>query len=289
MILLRPLWLILLPLVLALAIVLWRRGPDSGGWQSVLPPQMRAGLVALGWLGKGDGVARFLPLAGATVLALALAGPAIPRPDAPVFAQSDAVVIAIDMSPSVTQGTALADAQAAAAGLLGQLAGRPVGLILYAGEAYAVAAPTSDPATLESQISVLDAETMPDTGSRPAAAMALAGQMLAGSSRADLVLVTDGGGMDKTAEVEAQRLASAGVRVSALTITGSPATDVSTLPGMLNGAVAPASAPGPVQRALAASGLDPDPAMIALQYRDLGPWLAALALLPLAMRFRRQA
>lgn len=289
MILLRPLWLTLLPVVLGLTILLWRRGPDSGGWQSVLTPQMRAGLVALGWLGKGEGGTRFLPLAGAGVLAAALAGPAIPRPDAPVFAQSDAVVIAMDLSPSVTQGAALADAQAAAAGVLGQLAGRPVGLVLYAGEAYAVAAPTLDPATLESQISVLDRDTMPDTGSRPAAALALARQMLAGPSRADLVLVTDGGGMDGTARVEAQRLASAGVRVSALTITGSPPTDVSALPGMLNGAVAPANAPGPVHRALAASGLDPDPAMVALQYRDLGPWIALLALWPLAMCFRRQA
>ncbi|MDN3712673.1 hypothetical protein QWZ10_14650 [Paracoccus cavernae] len=76
---------------------------------------------------------------------MGLAGPAVPRADAPVFAQSDAVVIAIDMSPSVAEGPALEDAQAAAAGLLGALAGRPVGLILYAGEAYSVAAPPPIP------------------------------------------------------------------------------------------------------------------------------------------------
>lgn len=289
MILLRPLWLLALPALALLALAIWRRGPDAGGWQDVLPPQMRVAMAALGQLDVAGWWLRWLPLLAAAILAAALAGPAIRRADAPVFAQSDAVIIAMDMSPSIAQGPALADAQAAVAGLLDRLAGRPIGLILYAGEAYAVAAPTDDPATLETQIAVLDRDTMPDRGSRPAAAMALAGQMLAGLKRADLVLISDGGGVDAPAVAEAARLHAAGVRISALTVAGDPPSDPGALADVVNGAVAAFDDPGPVVRALASSGLDRDPAMQAMQYRDLGPWLAALALILLLPQFRRQA
>lgn len=293
MILLRPYWLLALLVLAALAVLRWRRGPDAGGWETVLSPVMLAGLAALGQLGTGGkGAARLLPyapIAGAAALVVGLAGPAVPRADAPVFAQSDAVVIAIDMSPSVADGPALEDAQAAAAGLLDALAGRPVGLILYAGEAYSVAAPTADPATLESQIAVLSPETMPDESSRPAAAMAMAGQMLAGLKRADLVLISDGGGIDDAALAEAARLQAAGVRISALSVAGNPASDLSLLALVADGAVSGHEAPAPVVRALAGSGRERDAAMTALQYRDLGPFFVLFALLGLLPQLRRQA
>lgn len=293
MILLRPYWLLALLALAALFVLRWRRGPDAGGWEAVLSPVMLAGLATLGQLGTGGkGAARLLPyapIAGAAALVVGLAGPAVPRADAPVFAQSDAVVIAIDMSPSVAEGPALEDAQAAAAGLLGALAGRPVGLILYAGEAYSVAAPTADPATLESQIAVLSPETMPDESSRPAAAMAMAGQMLAGLKRADLVLISDGGGIDDAALAEAARLQAAGVRISALSVAGNPASDLSRLALVADGAVSGHEAPAPVVRALAGSGRERDAAMTALQYRDLGPFFVLFALLGLLPQLRRQA
>lgn len=289
MMLLRPWWLTALPLLALAALYVWRRGTGAGGWEKVMPPRMAAGMMALGHLRTGTRWQRLAPMAGAAALVAGLAGPALPRADVPVFAQSDAVVIAIDMSPSVAAGPALADAQAAAAGLLTQLAGRPVGLILYAGEDYAVAAPTSDPATLESQIAVLDGEIIPDEGSHPAGALSLAGKMLAGLKRADLVLISDGGGIDAAARGEAARLAETGVRISALSIRGEPAGDPEALRTLANGPVSDAANPGPVVAALAGSGIDRDRAMVAMQYRDLGPWLAALGLFPLLLQFRRQA
>lgn len=289
MILLRPLWLLALPALVLLALAIWRRPRDAGGWNLVLPPHMLGGLAALGQLGRGAGWLRFWPILGALALIAGLAGPAVRRADAPVFAQSDAVVIAIDMSPSIAKGAGLQHAKAAAAGLLARLAGRPVGLILYAGEAYAVAAPTDDPATLETQISVLDAETMPDEGSRPAAAIALAGQMLTGLKRADLVLISDGGGVDQAARSEALRLQNAGIRILALTVPGDPPSEASALKTLANGPVISFDAPAPVTRALAGSGLDRDAAMLAVQYRDLGPWLALIALFTLLPQFRRQS
>lgn len=288
MILLRPWWLVALPFLVLAAVALLRRGPDAGGWQRVLSPAMLAGLQALGQVAAAPRALRLLPLAGAGALVLGLAGPALPRPDAPVFAQSDAVVIAIDMSASVTRG-GLPQAQAAAAQIMAGLPGRPIGLILYAAEAYVAAAPTADPRVLESLIAVLDDKTMPDKGSSPAAALGMAGQMLAGLSRADLVLISDGGGIDARAEAEAQRLAQAGIRIRAIQVAGDPAPDAAALARIApQGVVAAAQAADLVAR-LGRSGVGRDPAMRALQYRDLGPFLAALALIPLLWQFRRQA
>ena len=288
MILLRPWWLLALPLLALIGWALRRRGPDAGGWQAVLSPQMLAGLAALGQVQAAPRWLRLLPLAGAGALVLGLAGPALPRPDAPVFAQNDAVVIAMDLSASVVRG-GLADAQAAAAQVMAGLPGRPVGLILYAGEAYGAAAPTADPRVLESLIAVLDDRTMPDKSSQPAAALALAGQMLAGLARADLVLISDGGGVDALAEAEARRLSGAGVRIHALAVPGDPVADGAALARIAPQGVTPASQAASIGRALARSGVDRDPAMRALQYRDLGPLLAGLALIPLLWQFRRQA
>lgn len=287
MILLRPAWLMALPLVALVLWLRWRRGPDAGGWQAVLSPQMLAGLAALGQVQAAPGWQRLLPFGGALALVLGLAGPALPRPDAPVFAQSDAVLIAMDLSASVVRG-GLADTQAAAAQVMAALPGRPVGLILYAGEAYTAAAPTADPKVLESLIAVLDRDTMPDKSSNPAAALALAGQMLDGLDRGDLVLISDGGGVDAAALAEAQRLGAAGVQVQALSVAGDPAGDAGAL-SQIARRVAPADAPGPVIAALSRARISDDAALRALQYRDLGPWLAALALIPLLWQFRRQA
>lgn len=291
LVLLRPWWLLALPLLVVLALWLWRQGPAAGGWERVMPPVMFEAMRALGHLGGGARRRGVGLLASALLLSLGLCGPAVPRADAPVLAGSGAVVIALDMSPSVAEGPALADAQAAAAALLTAVSGRPVGMLLYSGEAYEVAAPTADPATLESQIAVLARDTMPDGGSRPASALALARQMLRASPDADLVLISDGGGVDGAAQAEAQRLAGDGVRLSVLTLTGSAGgvSDPAALE-VLGSLAAPARAPSPVLARLAQrGGLERDPALSTLAYLDLGPCLAALAGLPLLGLFRRRA
>lgn len=288
MMLLRPWWLLALPLIAALAVLAFRRGPEAGGWQVVLSPAMLAGLAALGHLQPAPRWQRLWPWMGAVALALGLSGPALQRADAPVFAQEDAVVIAIDLSASVVRG-GLEDAKAAAAQLMAALPGRPVGLLLYAGEAYVAAAPTADPRVLESLIAVLDADTMPDKASRPADALAQAGTLLAGLKRADLVLISDGGGVDAAAEAEAQRLQANGVQIRALSVPGDPAAEASALARIAPQGVYPAAEAGRAAAALRRASVDRDPALRALRYRDLGPWIAAFALLPLLLRFRRQA
>ncbi|MFT0858898.1 VWA domain-containing protein [Ancylobacter sp. G4_0304] len=289
-VLLRPWWLVILPLLAVVALWRWRKGAVSGGWQQVMPPAMFAAMRVLGHLHDIAGRQKFAALATAALISLGLCGPAVPRPDAPLLAGSGAILIAIDMSPSVAESAALADAQAAAAGILAAANGRPVGLLLYSGEAYDVAAPTADPATLESQIAVLKPGTMPGAGSRPAAALALARQMLSGTRDGDLVLVSDGGGIDDATQAEAERLTAEGVRLSILTLAPAAGgtTDSAALEA-LGSASASARSPEPVLRRLSRGGaLNPDPAVAALQFRDLGPFIAALAALPLLSLFRRR-
>lgn len=296
LILLRPWWLAgLAGLVLLVAAGL-RGRPEAGGWQRVMPAPMLEAMIALGAIaGQPPGWHRGLaPLAMAALL-LGLAGPALPRADAPLMARTDAAVIALDLSPSVAAGPGLGEAQMAAAALVQGLAGRPVGMILFAGEAFTVAAPTVDAAALESQIAVLAGDTMPGTGSRPAAALALASDLLAGLERADLVLISDGGGVDAAARAEADRLAAQGARISALQLAGlaagAPTPPAAALDLLVRGGGM--AMPADRAQALAArldrvGGARRDPALVALQYRDLGPFLAALAALPLLVMLRRQ-
>lgn len=296
LILLRAWWLLaLLPLLL---LVLWilRRAPDAGGWERIMPRQMLRAMIALGALsGRQPVWQRMLAPFAIFALTIGLAGPALPRRDAPVLAQTDAVIIAIDMSPSVANGPGLAEAQVTAAGLLQALAGRPVGMILYGGEAYTIAAPTTDTATLETQIAVLEPDTLPNPGSRPADALGLAGKLLDKMRRADLILISDGGGVDAQAETEASRLAEKGVRISALRLAAmapeAPATPEDALDRLVRGGGE--ALPADQMTRLAARLDRPgaavrDPVLVALQYRDLGPFLAAFALVPLLIMLRRQ-
>ena len=295
LVLLRPWWLLAIPLLLTAILLIRRRGADAGGWEGIIKAEMLAGLRALNHMESNTGQERrHWSLTAAALLVLGLSGPALPRKDAPVLAQTDAIVIAIDMSPSVTHGRALADAQAAAARILTHTGGRPIGLILYTDTAYEVAAPTSDSATLESQIAVLSRETMPDQGSRPASALGMAADMLSGLKRADLIVISDGGGIDEAALAEAGRLKANGVRISALivkrTAPGAPPPDETALRRIANGAVAPSHSPEAVLAGLTTHGAyTKDNALNVVQFVDYGPYLAGLALLAYLMLFRRQA
>ncbi|WP_269583847.1 VWA domain-containing protein [Roseibium sp. Sym1] len=288
--LLRPWWLAALPLLAALALWAWRRGPDAGGWQKVMPARMLVAMRKLGHLHSETGKAGLSCLTAAGLLALGLSGPAVPRADAPILAGSGAILIAIDMSPSVATSPALTDAQAAAAQVLRAANGRAVGLVLYSGDAYDVAAPTADAATLETQIAVLGPDTMPQKGSRPAAALALARQMLSKIPDADLVLISDGGGIDAAAIAEAERLTGDGIGLLVLTLPGSGGqADPGAFSELASvSETAPARTPEPVLRLISAAGaFHGDGTMTALRYRDLGPFVAALALVPLLGLFRR--
>ena len=302
LVLLRPLWLLaLLPVALA---ALWvRRRAASGGWERLVDPPLLRRMQALGLVGMGA-APRLAPFVLAALLALALAGPARLRASATAFAPMDPVVLILDLSPSITRGPALADAQAAAALVLHSAQGRPVGLMLYAADAYLASAPTSDAATLESLIAVLDAQTMPVQGSRPDIALASARDLFLreghpGVGGVDLILISDGGGVSPPALDEAQRLAGAGARLWTLGLAsappeGAPPPDpeaLARLAAAAGGAHAPASAPRPLLAQIEAARLTAlaRSERAAMAFDDLGRWLLLAALIPALALFRRRA
>ena len=216
-------WLLaLVPLAALAVLAIWRGGRGSG-WERVMDAELYRVLAgartAAGWPWR-----QLLPLAGAAVLAVALAGPAAERADAPALRNLDAAFLVVDVSPSVAKGRGLADLQAAAVQVLQGAEGRPMGLILYDGEAYLVSAPTLDPSTVETSIAVLDAGTMPGDGSRPDTALAMAAGRLAaaGIVGGDVVVISDGGGIGGETLAEARRIAQTGGTVSAIVVEVEP-------------------------------------------------------------------
>lgn len=300
-ILLRPLWLLALVPVAGLALWLWRRRA-AGEWAAVVDAPLLAAMRRLGHLhAAGTERAPFAACAAAALAALALSGPAVQRQGAGGYERRDPIILMLDLSPSVAAGPGLADLQAAAAQVLQAAQGRPVGIMLYAADGYVASAPTADAESLQGLIAVLSPAVMPVGGSRPDIALAEArdlftGPEAAGPAGADLVLVSDGGGADRALD-EARRLAAEGARVWTLALAANAPGAPPPNPGSLaelaregGGASAPARDPKPIlarieQARIARIAQSPDAALV---FRDLGPWILALAALPALSLFRRR-
>lgn len=301
--LLRPLWLLALAPAALAAWWAWRQRRGMPHWGRILDPKLAPTLTRLGFLvrSRGGSDAAWLG-ALAAIIAVALSGPATRNESAPTFRNLDVVFLVVDLSDSVTRGGAIDDVRAAAARVLGDAGGRPVALAVFAGEAYLVSGATDDPSTLETSVAVMDAETMPDKGSRPDRALALVRDRLAESAAlgADVVLISDGGGIGPEALHEAELLRRAGAPVSALFVAptdlpyGAPPPSREALEGLARaggGALADAARPEAVMARLHERiGAEAhDRRLTSILFADRGRLVLALALLPALILFRRRA
>lgn len=298
----RPFWLLGLPAAALLTALALRHRHGLSGWAQVVAPQFLAFLKARGHVLAPRGTASPLLLAAVAVLAaLALCGPTTRTKDAPGFRNLAVVFLVLDLSRSMTRGGGLDDLKAAAAGVLTDAGTRPVALALFAGESYLVSPPTSDPATLETAIAVLGEDTLPDRGSRPERALQAARQVLADADarQADLILLSDGGGLGPEADHAARVLAAEGTRVSAVYVApeaapyGLPVPDRAALERLARaggGRLGEAGDSASLTRLVSGSGrLAPDSATAALLFHDHGRWLLWPALLPALLLFRRRS
>ena len=295
--LLRPAWLLLPALALLAARTGFGRG-TLAGWSAAVDPPLLAAMDRLGLVAAGRSPGRWLPVAIASLLALALSGPAVRTGDAPTFRSLDGVAILIDVSRSMATGGALEEALAAGRLAAQASAGRPVALIVFAGDAYLASPFTTDAEALDATIAALDGETVPDRGSCLACALALAERTMreARMEAADVVIASDGGG---AAAADVGALGAAGARISTLyaapraTAPDMPGPDPAALAGLAargGGRAASAGDPGPALATLAAArGTGEATADVRLfTHRDLGrPLLLAPALLALGL-FRRR-
>jgi Ca-activated chloride channel family protein len=214
--LLRPLWLAALPVIAAVSIYFGRRSGRLGSWEGVIERDLMAALRARGAvLGSTIGP-NFPAIVAATMLVLALAGPAIERADANAFRNLDATVVVFDLSGSMADGDRLQRARFAARRITESVGSRQVGLIVFAGDAYVANPLTTDAEALDATLFALHEDSVPDPGNRPARAVSLARRLLqdSGVVSGDIALVSAGGAVDDQLVAEIRQARAVGYRVS---------------------------------------------------------------------------
>ncbi|WAJ26980.1 vWA domain-containing protein [Antarcticirhabdus aurantiaca] len=299
--LLRPAWLLGLPLVALAAVYVWRRRSGLGAWEAAVDPAMMRALSALGRVVPGARRRHRAPVLLCALLALALVGPAVPDDEAPTFRNLDAVVLVMDLSDSVVTGGRFPAAQGAASFVAREAGSRPIALVVFAGDAYLASAFTTDAEALETTIAVLAADTVPEKGSRAERGLAMAKTLLdqAEILSGDVVLVSDGEGLSPAALREAERIAAGGSRVSTLFVepnaaaAAAPPPDADALArlaeaggGVAGSALAPAGVAARLAQNEAATLRRSD--LVALLWHDYGRVLLAAAMLPALFFFRRE-
>lgn len=301
-VLLRPAWLLLVPVVVALAVLASLRADGFGRWRKEIDTDLLPTLIALGHVDLGARDFRpWFMAAATTAMAIGLAGPALRNPGAPVFRNLDAIVILMDLSPSVVEGGGLGDAQAAVARLMDRNGTRPVALIVYTAESFLVSVPTEEPQTLKSAIAVIDTQTMPVAGSRPDRALELAQQTLidAKADNADVIVVSDGGGFGPEALYQIEVLQENEIRVSGVFVShndppfGVPPASLEKLEtamGAGGGIVVDARNTAALEALLSARrGLSAEEkARRTILFRDYGIWVFGLGMLILLPIYQRR-
>ena len=321
---LRPLWLLAIPVALALVYWLAIRRRDAGSWRAVIDERLRPYVLD----DRGGGAqsrAPFWLAAGIVVLAsVALAGPAWERQKQELYRGGDALVVALDLSRSMDAAdvspSRLARARLKLLDLLEHRQEGQTALVVYSAHAFTVTPLTDDVDTIAALVGSLGTDIMPSRGSLPGRALAKARELLeqAGAGRGHVLLIGDGAAGD--AVTAAAELRDAGYRVSVLgvgTAEGGPlpkpgggfVTDASgrmVLPALEEALLQEiAIAGGGVYRRLSVDDSDLGAVLAAMGpgapgsrsgegrefftelWHDRGPWLV-LALLPLAaLAFRR--
>jgi Ca-activated chloride channel family protein len=209
---LRPAWLALIPLAVLLPL-LWRGNQQARQQRSNIAPHLLAHL----WV-TGETRQRLRPIHLACALlalgAIAAAGPSWEQ-DRPDFLDNKAaLILAVDLSPSMDASdvspTRLEAAKQKINDLTQRRRGSRTGLIAYAGSAHLVLPPTDDPALLGSFVQALGSDLIQRPGKNVEAVWVEAQRLLkAESEPATLLLITDGADTSQLSALEKQPAAPA--------------------------------------------------------------------------------
>ena len=192
---LHPLCLVALPPLWALAAWFARRRGRDGAWPRLVDAELLP-LLRLG--GSAGGGRSPWPLIASvwTLAVIALAGPSWQRQSTAAYRLPAAWVIALQLSPSMEASdlppSRIARARFAVDDLLSAAHDARVGLVAFAGEAYAVSPLTTDDATVRNLSRALSPGLMPEHGARLAPALQSAARLLkawAGRDRQIIVLM----------------------------------------------------------------------------------------------------
>jgi Ca-activated chloride channel family protein len=187
-----------------------------------------------------------LVLSGTVALALALADLRWGTGDAAGLVDSGPVILVIDVSNSMLVEDAnpsrLAWARAAAAHLVRELGDAPIGIVVFAGRAYALTPPTRDAAAVDLYLDALDTRMITQTGTALAGALRQSvGLLLAGEGEGGaMVVISDGNSAEDPDDLEEAialtRRANVPVFVLGVgTAAGGPVPDLDPVTGGLLG------------------------------------------------------
>lgn len=291
--LLRPLLLLVLPVLAGLGWWLYRRQGGVGGWDRAARPELLRAMQALGRVEtRRDAAPLVATLGSAALVVLALSGPAVERRDAVSFRNLDGVVYVIDASASVTESPDWEALVTMGRVGIAALRARPGGMVLYGGDAYVATDLTTDHRQLGQTLSLVGPYTVPDPGSRPARGLERAAGMLRDAQvlAGDVILFTDGAGLGPESLQMTEALAAQGARLSLVSLTAaSPQMEAHVALG--GGRLLPLADPDALADWLTQEARDrlEQQEYPLLFWRDIGRLFLLLALVPMLLLFRRQA
>lgn len=174
--LLRPYWLLVLPLPLWLVWRLWHRRRQVGRWQRLLPPAFHAELLTRGRL-RNSRLPWVLLGTGWLLACLALLGPSWQHLEQPSLKRADPLVVLLELTPAMLAGdvrpTRLEHAKRKLIDLLQARQDAQTAVVVFAGSAHTLVPLSNDLETTRNLLDVLKPELMPEPGHRADLAVAL--------------------------------------------------------------------------------------------------------------------
>jgi Ca-activated chloride channel family protein len=229
---LRPYWLSLLIPAVLISYLLYRHEKTRSAWQQLIDPELLLPLLQ-GEINTPRKTFALLTLLGWFLFTIALAGPSWEKLPTPVEKHDTALVILMDLSPSMlasdVKPSRLIAARHKIMDLLKLRQEGYTALIGYSGDAHIVSPLTDDTQTVASLLNVLEPAIMPIDGSNVEDALGQALQLFqnAGYAQGNILLVTDG--ITAEAQENAERiLAGKNFTLSIIgvgTETGAPIPD----------------------------------------------------------------
>ncbi|WP_331352621.1 vWA domain-containing protein [Cellvibrio sp. UBA7671] len=233
---LRPWWLVALAPVLVVALLLWYQKHNARSWQQMVAPEL------LQYLLDGQ-TTRIRPwqlialLLAWIISCIALAGPSWEKRPVAVEQNQQALVLLLDLSPSMmsedVKPSRLVRARLKIADLLRLRKDGQTALLVYAGDVHVVTPLTDDTETINNIIPALHPNIMPAQGSNTEEAVSHAIQLLknAAITQGDLLLITDG--IDKDAQYNISEIMTreSQYRLSILGVGGNAPTPIPSSKG----------------------------------------------------------
>ncbi len=233
----RPLWLWALLPALLLFLLLWRNTRTHRGWSEIIDPDLLPHLLVSGHSEQRSSPVRAV-LFGWMLAVIGLAGPSWEKIPQPVQQKDDALVILLDLSPSMLaqdlKPSRLERARRKLRDLMNQRSEGTTALIAYAGDAHIVSPLTDDVRTIANLIPALSPGIMPSAGSNVTAAANMAIELFraAGQLSGRILLLTDGIREDRIEALE-DLLSGSPYTLSIIGIGTSEGSPIPTLGGQL--------------------------------------------------------